>query len=93
MGRQIVRVGDLNSGGGKVISGEPSLRLNGLDVAVDGSPVTPHPHPRGANEHDHAHCVASEQSIKIKGKRLIFVGDVDSCGHVRIQGSPNVGSS
>lgn len=91
MSRQIVRVGDINSGGGKVISGEPSVRLNGLDVAVDGSPVTPHPHPRGATQHDHAHCVASEQTIKVKGKRIIFVGDIDTCGHARIQGSPNVG--
>ena len=40
MTRHIVRVGDVNSGGGVVISGEPSLRLNNLDVAVDGSPVS-----------------------------------------------------
>ena len=92
MGRQIVRVGDVNSGGGIVISGEPSVRLNGLDIALDGSPVTPHPHPRGATQHDHAHCVATEQNIKVKGKRIIFVGDVDSCGHTRIQGSPDVAS-
>jgi uncharacterized Zn-binding protein involved in type VI secretion len=91
MSRQIVRVGDVNNGGGRVISGEPSVRLNGLDIAVEGSPVTPHPHPKGATQHDHAVCVASEQSIRIKGKRIIFVGDVDSCGHVRIQGSPDVG--
>jgi uncharacterized Zn-binding protein involved in type VI secretion len=91
MSRQIVRVGDVNSGGGIVISGEPSVHLNGLDIAVDGSPVTPHPHARGATQHDHAHCVASEQTIKVKSKRIIFVGDVDSCGHVRIQGSPTVG--
>jgi len=93
MGRQIVRVGDINSGGGKVISGDPSVRLNGLDVAVDGSPVTPHPHRRGAVEHDIARCVASEETIKVQGKRLIFVGDIDTCGHTRIQGSPNVGGS
>lgn len=92
MGRKIVRVGDVNSGGGKVISGEPSLRLNGLDVAVEGSPVTPHPHPKGAFQHDIAKCRASQSRIKVKGKPLIFVGDIDTCGHARIQGSPNVGS-
>ena len=91
MSRKIVRVGDVNSGGGKVISGEPSLRINGLDVAVDGSPVTPHPHRRGANEHDHARCVATETSITVKGKRIIFVGDIDTCGHTRVQGSPDCG--
>jgi uncharacterized Zn-binding protein involved in type VI secretion len=92
MGRKLVRVGDVNSGGGKVISGEPSVRLNGLDVAVEGSPVTPHPHPKGAIQHDIAQCRASQSRITVKGKRLIFVGDIDTCGHARIQGSPNVGS-
>jgi len=91
MGRQIVRVGDVNSGGGIVLSGEPSVRLNGLDIAVEGSPVSPHPHSIFDIQHDIAHCVATETSIKIKGKRIIFVGDVDSCGHVRIQGSPDIG--
>jgi len=90
MSKQIVRVGDINSGSGKVISGEPSVRLNNLDIAVEGSPVTPHPHPKGAIQHDIATCRASQSRIKVKGKRLIFVGDVDTCGHVRIQGSPNV---
>lgn len=92
MGRKIVRVGDINSGGGKVISGEPSVRINGLDVAVEGSPVTPHPHPKGAYQHDIAQCRATQSNIKVKGKRLIFVGDNDTCGHARIQGSPTVGS-
>jgi len=90
MTRALVRVGDINSGGGKVISGEPSLRLNGLPVAVDGSPVSCHTNFKG--EHTHAHCRASQSLITIKGKPVIFVGDVDSCGHVRIQGSPDIES-
>ena len=90
MSKQIVRVGDINSGGGKVLSGETSVTLNGLPVAVDGSPVSCHTNNKG--EHVHAHCVASENSITVKGKRIIFVGDKDSCGHVRVQGSPDVNS-
>jgi uncharacterized Zn-binding protein involved in type VI secretion len=90
MSRQIVRVGDIDSGGGKVISGEPSVRVNNLDIAVEGSPVTPHPHPRGAIQHDIAQCRATESRIRVKGKRLILVSDTDTCGHARIQGSPNV---
>lgn len=89
MGKQIVRVGDVNSGGGKVISGEPSFRINGLDVAVDGSPVTCHTNNKG--EHTHAKCRATETSITVKGQRIIFVGDTDTCGHVRVQGSPDCG--
>ena len=91
MSKKIVRVGDVNSGGGKVISGEPSLKINGLDVAVDGSPVTAHPHPRGATQHDHARSRASQSAITVKGKPIIFVGDTDTCGHTRVQGSPNCG--
>ena len=89
MAKQIVRVGDVNSGGGKVISGEPSLRINGLDVAVDGSPVSCHTNNKG--EHTHARCRASQSSITVKGKRIIFVGDTDTCGHNRVQGSTDTG--
>lgn len=89
MGRPIVRVGDVNSGGGAVISGSTTVRINGLGVALDGSPVTPHTDFRGL--HTHAQCQASQSTLKIEGKRVIFVGDVDTCGHVRQQGSPSVG--
>lgn len=89
MGRPIVRVGDVNSGGGAVISGSTSVRINGLPVALDGSPVTAHTDYKGL--HTHAECRASQSDIKIEGKRIIFVGDVDTCGHVRQQGSPSVG--
>ena len=89
MTRAMVRVGDVNNGGGKVISGEPSLRLNNLPVAVDGSPVECHTNFK--EPHVHAVCRASQSTIRVKGKPIIFVGDVDSCGHVRIQGSPNIG--
>lgn len=91
MGKKLVRVGDVNSGGGRVISGESSLRVNGKDVAVDGSPVECHPHRRGDVKHDQAKCQASVSSITVKGKRLIFVDDVDTCGHKRVQGSPDCG--
>ena len=91
MSKQIVRVGDINSGGGQVQYGEPSLTVNGLPVAVDGSPVMCHTPNKGL--HTHAFCQASQSSIRVAGKRLIFVGDVDTCGHVRIQGSANTGSN
>lgn len=90
MSKRLVRVGDVNSGGGRVISGESSLRVNGMDVAIDGSPVSCHTNNKGP--HVHAHCVASVSSIRVKGTRLIFVGDTDSCGHTRVSGSPDTGS-
>lgn len=88
MGRPIVRVGDVNSGGGKVISGANSVRINGLPVALDGSPVTAHTDYKGL--HNNAQCRASQSVIRAEGKRIVLVGDVDSCGHVRQQGSPTV---
>ena len=42
MGRAIVRVGDKNSGGGAVISGSSTVKMNGRAIALDGSPVTCH---------------------------------------------------
>lgn len=87
MSKKLVRVGDVNSGGGRVLSGESSLRVNGKPVAVDGSPVSGH----GRGPHAHARCRASVSSVTVKGKRLIFVDDVDSCGHTRVQGSPDTG--
>ena len=89
MGKAIVRVGDVNSGGGKVLSGEPSLRINNREVAVDGSPVSCHTNNKG--EHVHARCRASQSTITVRGKPIIFVNDTDTCGHIRVQGSPDTG--
>jgi uncharacterized Zn-binding protein involved in type VI secretion len=91
MSKQIVRVGDIDNGGGRVLSGDETLRVNGIAVAIDGSPVSAHPHSRGDNKHDHAVCRASQSTIRVNGKPIIFVGDVDTCGHTRIQGSPDAG--
>ena len=94
MGRQIVRVGDKNSEGGKVISGDNTVFLNGKPIAVDGSPVTTHPAaPYGRGNHEHSRTQATESSIFVNGKRLIFVGDKDTCSHPRVEGSPDVGGS
>lgn len=88
MARSIVRVGDLNSAGGRVISGSTTVKMNGRAIALDGSPVSCHPN---GGEHSHAHCKASLSTMRIEGKRIIVVGDIDSCGHARIEGSSNTG--
>jgi len=94
MGRKIVRVGDKNSAGGKVISGDNTVFLNGKPIAVDGSPVTTHTAaPFGKGNHTSSRCRATETSVYVNGKRIIFVGDKDTCGHPRIDGSPDVSST
>jgi hypothetical protein len=40
----------------------------------------------------HAECRASEFGITIEGRRVIYVGDIDTCGHVRIEGSGDINS-
>jgi uncharacterized Zn-binding protein involved in type VI secretion len=85
MGKGIVRVGDKNDAGGAVISGDNTVRVDGKAVAIDGSPVTAHNNFKPP--HTNARCRASKNSVRVNGKRLIFVGDIDTCGHVRIEGS------
>lgn len=91
MSKKIVRVGDKNSAGGKVITGDNTVFLNGKPVAIDGSPVTDHPGGRGS--HRGSRTKATESTIYVNGKRIIFVGDKDTCGHPRIDGSPDVGGA
>lgn len=85
MGKKLVRVGDVNDAGGRVLSGNSTLRVNNRDVAVDGSPVSGH----GRGPHSSPRCRASVTSVQVQGKRLIWQGDVDTCGHRRRPGSPD----
>ena len=90
MTNPIVRVGDINSGGGAVIKGHLNITVNGKLLARKGSPVTPHlpcPEPR-------IHCAAwaaTPGSFKVtaNGISVLRVRDTDSCGHSRIKGSMN----
>lgn len=86
---KVQRVGDQDSGGGKIIRGENSVKVNGKPVAVVDSPVTPHT--PGKGEHNSAKTKANKNTtVKANGKLIIVTGDTDSCGHKRVGGSPNV---
>ena len=89
----VQRQGDPNSAGGLAIGGEPTVRVNQRAVIVTGSPVTPHP-PCGTPGNG-IHCAAittgGSGTVLAGGKPIIRTGkDVDSCGHLRLGGSPNV---
>lgn len=85
---KVQRVGDQDSGGGRIVSGENSVRVNGKPIAVVNAPVTPHPK---GNQHKHAKTKATKNStVLANGKRIIVTGDTDTCGHTRQGGSPNV---
>ena len=85
----VQRVGDQNDApGGAIINGVNSVLVNGIPIAVTGASVTSH------NDYDGALVSASTQnsqsSVTAGGQPVIITGDVDSCGHSRIDGSPNV---
>ncbi len=88
----VVRRGDINSAGGAAVQGARSVVANGRAVVQPGSPVTPHPccGAPGCFMHCVARTTGGSGSVIAEGKPVILVGDSDTCGHTRIQGSPDV---
>jgi uncharacterized Zn-binding protein involved in type VI secretion len=88
----VQRVGDQNSAGGIILNGDNTVLINGRAVAVKDSPVSPHV-PCG-RPGQHIHCTAKTQTknstVLVNGVPLIFTNDIDTCGHARVGGSPNV---
>lgn len=85
----VVRQGDKNSAGGRVVRGNPSFLVDGRPVSVDGSPVSPHkPCPE---DHEHCHAKTAEGTTKfiVDGIPVNLVGNHDTCGHARVEGSPH----
>ena len=79
---KVGRVGDV--AGGKVISGANSVRVDGLPVAVLGSPVQGH----GRDEHSGTpKMVEGSFVVRIEGKPVCRMGDHASCGHPLITAS------
>jgi uncharacterized Zn-binding protein involved in type VI secretion len=85
----IQRVGDRNVAGGAILQGDSSVRVNGRPIAVENMPVSPHTNFKGL--HSNARTVATQNNIRVNGKRVITSRDRDSCGHQRGLGSPDVG--
>ena len=85
----VQRVGDQDSGGGRILQGENSVRVNGQPIAVTNTSVTSHPD--GKPPHSDAKTRASSNStVKANGKLIVVTGDTDTCGHKRVGGSPDV---
>ena len=92
-GRSVQRVGDVNTAGGVAQIGIASVRVNGRPIMVTGMPVTPHPC-CGQKRCPPIHCSATTSggtsTIMAEGKPIILTGHVDTCGHPRAGGSPDV---
>lgn len=86
----VQRVGDANSGGGIILTGEPTVLVNYRPIATVGSEVSPHPPcPKPAT---HCAAVTTSRSTKILAgfKPVTASATVDTCGHPRTVGSTNV---
>lgn len=89
----ICRVGDKNAAGGVILTGDPSVLVDGRPIATFGSRVTPHPC-CGRKGCPPTHCFAKTTStngtVLVNGKPVVTVGDIDTCGHPRLSGSTSV---
>ena len=83
----IERIGDENTGGGVVLSTPHSLvSANNKLVSVDGSPVSGH----GRGRHRSPVTSSGSSNVSINNIPVNRLGDPDTCGHTRAEGSPNV---
>ena len=88
----VVRKGDANSAGGIATQASSTVLVNGRGVVFPGSSVTPHPccGAKGCNKHCCAKTTGGTSTITANGRPINLVGDSDTCGHARAQGSPTV---
>jgi uncharacterized Zn-binding protein involved in type VI secretion len=93
MSRAVQRVGDQNSAGGLILRGDSTVLVNGRAIAIQNAPVSPHPC-CGRQGCPPIHCNAQTQAnnseILVNGIPLIMTNDLDTCGHPRVGGSPDV---
>lgn len=88
---QAQRVGDVNNAGGPIVSTPQShVFIGGQLAAVIGAAVGPH----GPCPVEPIHCapnvVSGSFKVFINGMPVVRSGDSDSCGHIRVGGSPTV---
>lgn len=84
---RVVREGDRNSAGGRVIKGDPTFLVDGRPVSVDGSPVSPHKPCPEIPIHCHAKTANGVKTFIINNIPVNVIGNLDTCGHPRIEGS------
>jgi uncharacterized Zn-binding protein involved in type VI secretion len=89
----VCRVGDKNAAGGVILTGDPTVLVNGRPIATVGAEVTPHPccGAKGCPPiHCHAKTVSTGSTVLVGGMPVITAGDMDSCMHSRVGGSTDV---
>ena len=82
----VQRQGDLDTGGGKILSGVGSVRTNGIPTATINLAVSWH----GKKAHASAKTTTGVSSVRVEGQPISVAGNPDPCGHTRTGGSSNV---
>lgn len=82
---QVVRIGDANSAGGVATVGVSSVLVNGRPISVNGNPVTPH-----EPKHLRQETAVGSGTVTANGIPVQYIGCTDTCGHSRVEGSPDV---
>lgn len=80
------RVGDADSGGGKVTAGIDSVLVNNRPISVNGKPVSGH----GKAPHSAPTTSGGLTNVIAGGIPVNVIGNSDTCGHARAEGSPDV---
>ena len=82
----VQRQGDLDTGGGKILSGVGSVRTNGIPTATINLAVSKH----GKKQHAAAKTAVGVSSVRVEGQPISVAGNADTCGHTRTGGSSDV---
>jgi len=68
---------NIDSAGGTILVGNPTLFLDGFPVSVEGNPVEDH----GNNEHDNAVMIQGSPNFVVNGTPICTGASQASCGH------------
>lgn len=81
----VQRMGDSNTTGGIIMTGIPTVLVEGQPIATLGMPVSPHGY-----YHYGAVTTATQFGVFCMGMPVTRMGDPDSCGDLRIGGARTV---
>lgn len=76
-------VGDENTAGGRILSGDNTVFIEGRAVAPVGSPVSCHTPNKGQHTSARTTNNGANYPVYVNGRQVTVTGSVDSCGHPR----------
>ncbi|WP_341520208.1 PAAR domain-containing protein [Pseudomonas sp. G.S.17] len=86
--KNIIRIGDLTTGGGSVLSGSADMKFEGIGVAREGDPVS-----CLIPGHGPTVIAQGHPAFKDNGVPVAFQGHLCACGCMLISSLPDAGAS